>query len=176
MEYYADSLPINQMSESKIDELLSFGWYRMSDRFFTTSFIRFEKTIYNAIWLRIQLSEFEMSKSLKDLKKRNSRFRIEHQKFTIDPEAEALFTKYRRITTFDTMPTLHEHLYQRKAFDKFSYCIKIYEGEMLIACGIYEKGISSMEGLVSFYDDNYQKYSLGKYLILSKIEYAQSRV
>ncbi|MEJ7659632.1 MAG: hypothetical protein WKG07_08390 [Hymenobacter sp.] len=39
----------------------------------------------------------------------------------------------------------------------------------LIAAGIFDQGTRSLAGIVNFYDPDYRKYSLGKYLMLYEI-------
>jgi arginine-tRNA-protein transferase len=44
----------------------------------------------------------------------------------------------------------------------------------LIASGFFDLGRQSAEGITSFYDPEYKKYSLGKYLIYQKINYCRA--
>ncbi len=174
MHYYSESIPVEKMTPEMLDDLLALGWYRMSDCFFTTSFIRFETKMYNTVWLRIALDDFVLSPTLVVLKKKNKRFRITYQKLDLDDEMEVLFASYKSVAKFETAPSLLDHLYSKTTFDNLSYTVKIYDGDLLIGCGIYEKGITALEGLISFYHADYAKHSLGKYLILTKIEYAKA--
>ena len=50
--------------------------------------------------------------------------------------------------------------------------IEIRTGSNLIAVGYFDLGKNSITGILNFYDPDYKKYSLGKYLILQKIDYA----
>ncbi len=42
----------------------------------------------------------------------------------------------------------------------------------MIAVGYFDKGNNSLAGILNFYHPEYKKYSLGKYLILNKIDFA----
>jgi leucyl-tRNA---protein transferase len=174
MHYYSESIPVETMTAERLDQLLALGWYRMSDKFFTTSFIKFGEEIYNTVWLRIALADFSLSPTLSKIKKRNQGFRIVYQPLTVDDEMEVLFASYKTVAKFETATSLDEHLYSKSSFHDLSYCVKIYDDDLLIGCGIYERGIDTLEGLISFYHADYHKYSLGKYLILTKIEHAIS--
>jgi leucyl-tRNA---protein transferase len=171
IHYYSESVPVETMTPGLLDTLLALGWYRMSDKFFTTSFIRFGHEIYNTVWLRIKSEGFTLSPSLKKLKKLNRHFCLTYQPLILDDEMEVVFASYKTIARFETAANLTEHLYSKSVFHKMSHCVKIYDGDLLIGCGVYEQGIESLEGLISFYHSDYQKYSLGKYLILTKIEH-----
>lgn len=169
---FANSFPIDLITKEDLDYWLAKGWFRMSKKFFTTSFIRFNDKIYNTIWLRLDLKNFEISETQKNLISRNKHFKIKYEKFKLNEETEELFQKYKEGLGFSVGHSLSSHLYDDYVYEKLSHCIKIYDGNLLIACGIYEKGIASMEGLICIYDPGYKKYSPGKYLMYLKIENA----
>jgi arginine-tRNA-protein transferase len=50
--------------------------------------------------------------------------------------------------------------------------VEIRDCTRLIAVGYFDKGSNSIAGILNFYHPDYKKYSLGKYLILKKIDYA----
>ena len=50
--------------------------------------------------------------------------------------------------------------------------IEVRDQGKLIAAGIFDKGRQSIAGILNFYHPGYNKYSLGKYLMLLKIDYA----
>ena len=49
--------------------------------------------------------------------------------------------------------------------------IKITDKNELIAAGLFDKGSNSISGAMNFYNPEYRKFSLGKYLMLEKINY-----
>ena len=77
------------------------------------------------------------------------------------------------VISFDASPSLPYLLYNesnRDIFDSYNVCV--YEEEKLIAVGYFDLGQTTSMGISCFYDPDYKKYSLGKYLMLLKIEYA----
>ena len=50
--------------------------------------------------------------------------------------------------------------------------IEIRDGELLVAVGYYDLGKNALMGILNIYHPDYSKYSLGKYLMLKKIDYA----
>ena len=54
-----------------------------------------------------------------------------------------------------------------------TYIIELRDGERLIAAGVFDRGDRSLAGILNFYDPNYRKHSLGKYLLLLKTDYAR---
>ena len=54
-----------------------------------------------------------------------------------------------------------------------TYEITLHDGDQLIACGFFDLGATGAQGISSFYDPSYKKYSLGKYLIYLKMQYCK---
>ena len=52
--------------------------------------------------------------------------------------------------------------------------IKIRDKNKLIAVGYFDKGFKSIAGIMNIYHPEYNMYSLGKFLMLQKLQYAQS--
>jgi leucyl-tRNA---protein transferase len=157
-----------------LDSYLENAWFRMGQSMFTTHFLGFDGQIYGAIWLRINLATFEFSKSQKNLMVRVSRFRIEVKKMELSDQHHALFETYRAAVNFDVSPSLKDLLmaggsFLANIFD--SYQVDVWDNHNLIGCGIFDRGHKGAQGIVSFYDRDYNRFSLGKFLILKKIEF-----
>ncbi len=164
-----------ELPARQLDTYLDKGWFRMGQTIFTTNFLNFKNTFYSAIWLRISLPEFENEKAHQKLHKLNRFFRTEIKKAALNEEKEELFTRYRETVSFKAAPCLQHLLFGKDAlFNLYdTYEVSIYDGSKLIACGYFDLGKTSAAGIASFYDPDYKKYSLGKYLIYLKINYCQ---
>jgi len=172
---FAEALSPEQLTPPQLDAYLEKGWFRMGQTIFTTNFIHFKSEIYSAIWLRILLEEYIADHTHVKLAKSNSKFKATIQRTVISAEKEALYAKYKQSLPFQTSDSLHHLLFGRTETPSIytTYEVTLYEGEKLIACGFFDVGETSAEGIVSFYDPEYKKYSLGKYLIYLKIQYCQ---
>lgn len=167
-----------KFSGTLLDTLLSQGCYRMHQDIFTTDLILNGHTIHYVFWLRYPLHKFCFDKKPQKLICVNSRFEIKTREFYISKELEDLYQLYFAKTDFDAPPTIQDFLFGNVAaashpgnlFD--SEVIEIREGGKLIAAGIYDNGLIAMAGIMNFYDPAYKKYSLGKYLMLLKIQHA----
>lgn len=157
-----------------LDQYLSKGWFRMGQSIFTTNFLHFNKTIYSALWLRYRLFDFNLSAKQQKLCKQNSRFRIEINKLNVTEEKEALYAHYKSGITFETSGSLEMLLALNKPNIFNSQEICLYDGDKLIGMGVFDLGQNAAQGIVSFYDPSYKKYSLGKYLILQKVIHAKA--
>lgn len=172
---FAERTNQTEIKGKELDTYLEKGWFRLGESIFTTSFLCFDKKFYNALWLRIDLKNFEgftdSQKSI--LKKIEGKFRIEVQPFEITLERSELFLKYRENIAFNAAEGLEFVVPPENAFE--SYCVSIYDGEKLVGCGVFDKGSLAAEGITSFYDPDYKKFSIGKALILLKVKHLLSQ-
>jgi leucyl-tRNA---protein transferase len=162
------------LAPEELDRYLARGWFRMGQSIFTTNFLSFKDNLYNAIWLRIDLRSFEIDATQLSLMKKNAAFKTEIKRASITEEKEALYAKYKEGIQFDASPSLQQLLFRnmnRSVFD--TYEVNIYHKDELIACGFFDLGSKSAEGIVSVYDPAFKKYSLGKYLIYQKVNYCK---
>ena len=171
--HYPESL-----TAQELDIYLANGWFRMGQSIFTTNFLRFHEKFYSAIWLRIELSNTEKTKTQQKIEKLNTKFRVEIQAANPTDKHEALFSKYRESMTFEPAPSVNNLLYGHREdretlriFDTVE--INIYDDDKLIAAGFLDLGEKSAAGISCFYDPYYRKYSLGKYLMYLKIEFCK---
>jgi arginine-tRNA-protein transferase len=166
----ADVRNLECISPKQLDHFLEAGWFRMGQSMFTTNFLIFGSEQYNALWLRVHLKDFEPSASQKRLLKQNERFTVQVSTGQITSEKEDLFFRYRQSLSFSIAPSLQNLLTGNSLFDIFdSKHLEIYDGNTLIGCGVFDLGENSAQGIVSVFDPNYKKHSLGKYLFLHKI-------
>lgn len=171
----ADIRNLECISPKQLDSFLELGWFRMGQSMFTTNFLVFGNEQFNALWLRVNLKEFELSVSQKKLLKQNERFSVEVVSGNITSAKEDLFYRYRQSLLFSIAPSLQNLLTGNSLFDIFeSRHLEIYDGRTLIGCGVFDIGENSAQGIVSIFDPNYKKYSLGKYLFLQKILFLKS--
>ena len=169
--------PINSLKGEQLDEYLDKGWFRMGQTIFTTNFLKFNGLLYSVIWLRIDLLSFKPSKTQQKLQKLNTNFTVEIKpSIALSPEHLILFIKYKNHVPFDVAPSLTHLLYDDKFSNVFdSYEVNIYDDEKLIACGIFDLSKNASTGITCFYDPDYQKHSLGKYLMFLKMEFSKNQ-
>jgi len=164
-----------------LDNFLAQGCYRMRQDIFTTGFICDSHNIYNVFWLRFRLTHFYFDKKPQRLLATNNSFKIATRSFSINKEIEELYKLYLDKVNFDAPPTLQDFLsgetftgdLHSNLFD--SEIIELRDNGKLIAAGIYDKGSVAIAGIMNFYDPAYGKYSLGKYLMLLKMQLAIER-
>ena len=157
-----------------LDYYLGQGYYRMQQDLFTCQFVPFNGRLYTAHWLRLALAGVEWGPEQRRLLRRNARFTTTVQPFRPTAEYEELYARYREAITFDAAPTMDEVLLGGATHSVFNtHVIELRDGDQLIAVGVFDRGDRSIAGILNFYDPAYRKYSLGKYLLLLKTDYAR---
>lgn len=168
---YSCSLNPQNLSAPELDTLLESGFFRSGQTMFTTSFLKFGEKYFDAIWLRIKLSEFEPSNEIIRIAKRAKRFTTVVRNAIINAEKENLFQDYKSKIAFVSAQTLDQLLMDENTsmniFNSYEVCV--YDQETLIACGYFDISAKSGMGINCFYHPNYSSFSLGKFLIYQKI-------
>lgn len=159
----------------KLDSLLALGWFRMQQTIFTTDVLYFNGEKFKTIWLRVDLKHYEPEKKYKALIKKDSRFVTEIKPVNITTQHENLYNSYKQSISFDCAPSLQWLLFGKSDYDVYNTrMIDIYDEKLLIGTGFFDLGSSSAAGIISVYHPDYKKFSLGKYIILAKMDYCKN--
>ena len=160
-----------------LDYYLGQGYYRMQQDLFTCRFLPRGHTLHTVHWLRVLLPLVRYGARQRQLLRQNSHFAVAVRPLpAISAEHEALYARYHASLDFDTAPTLAGLLLGEgsSGHNVFSsYVVEVRDAGRLVAAGVLDRGADSIAGIVNFYDPDYRKYSLGKYLLLQKTEYAR---
>lgn len=165
----------DHLSGIELDACLERGWFRMGQTIFTTNFAHVKDKILSTIWLRMRLKDYIGERTHIQLAKRNAGFIVSVQPASLTEEKEALFAAYRGSLPFTVSESLRHLLFGKETVESIynTYEVTVRDRGKLIACGFFDRGEKSAEGIVSFYDPAYKKFSPGKYLIYSKIQYCK---
>ena len=163
-----------RMQAEELDNYLATGWYRMGQSIFTTDFVERYGVYFKTIWLRNCLKKYKTTSSFNKLERRNKEFQIEIIAFNYNKQYEELFQKYRSSLPPGRAGDLHSFLIGNSTYLIFnSLVITIYDNKNLIGAGVFDLGKKSAAGISSFYDPEYKRFSIGRYLIYKKIEYCR---
>lgn len=158
-----------------LDTYLAAGYYRMANLIFTTyaTSIDDNSELLPVFWLRTPIKNITPSKAAKSIVKKCSQFEHTFKKAQITAEIEALYSLYYHYVDFETANSCFNCMCQAGYKNPFtSWMIEVRENNILIAVGYFDEGAQSIAGILNFYHPNYKKYSLGKYLMLLKINFA----
>ena len=159
-----------------LDKYLADGYYRIQYFMFTANFtqIDFDTPPLPVFWLRTKVNDVKESKRSSSIRNRCQLFTIHFKKASITDETEALYMLYKNSIDFNASESCRSYLennYVTNPFDAFM--IEVRDRETLIAVGFFDCGKYTMAGILNFYHPDYKKYSLGKLLMLLKIDFAR---
>ncbi len=176
MTPYFDSLQPESIDGRQLDVVLSLGWYRMHQGIFTTSHVEMGG-IYRVHWLRYFIHSLVERQTHKRIRQRAKRFSFTIEDF--DPgkirlDHSVLHAHYRAYIDFEGANSiqeclLHEEGYRSNIFN--TKCISVFDEHKLVAGGYLDLGEKAAASILHFFDPDYARYSLGKYLILITIDY-----
>ena len=173
---FAEVQSPESLSGVELDAFLERGWFRMGQTVFTTNFLNFKNDFYSALWLRIDLTAYQPDRTELKLLKQNAHLRVVIQPLKLDDQKELLYAVYKNGVSFEASATLHQLMYRDSAHNIFTTMeVNVFDDDRLVACGFFDLGRNTAAGITSFYDPNYKKYSLGKFLIYTKISYCRER-
>lgn len=139
----------------------------------TTDVISKEDEYQAVFWLRYRLRDYQHNKKSRKLLLAGERFTCSIEPLRFTDELEELYTTYRSHLAFDMSDSAKAYLLGEREENVFrSQLLTLRDNERLIAAGCYDEAETSLTGILSIYDPAYKKYSLGKVLILKKLEEA----
>ncbi len=164
------------MNGNKLDFCLSMGYFRMQQDIFTCRYVVFNETYYAVQWLRIVLANVTYGKNQLRLFRINAPYSVTVQPFRLSDELESLYAVYRNSLNFDAPESVESCLMDGEGSNAFdTQIVEIRDGNRLIAAGIFDAGTRSIAGIMNFYHPAYRKQTLGKYLMLLKINHARAQ-
>jgi len=167
------SVALSRLPGDFLDYYLAQGYYRMGQNLFTCQFLPLETGLYTTHWLRLAVARAGYGPKQRQLLRLNGQFEVAVRPFRLTPEYETLYALYYQSITFDANPSLGDLLLEDSPHNIFdSHVLEVRDGGRLIAAGVFDRGTDSLAGIVNFYDPAYRKHSLGKYLMLLKLEHA----
>lgn len=162
------------MKGSELDLCLGMGYFRMHQEIFTCQYLLINDTVCPVHWLRINLADVEYKAKQRSLLRSNEKFQVIVKPFALTDDIEALYTLYKSAVDFDAPESVDAWLFNGARYDAFDTCsVEVRDGDALIAVGIFDNGAHSIAGIMNFYHPAYRKHSLGKYLMLQKINLAR---
>ena len=177
--FYYDSFVPNDINGAQLDTFLSLGWYRMNQYVFCTSHIEHDEQPYRVHWLRYPISELSAKPSHKRIRNRNRNFQFTIEDLgTIRPDHTELHKRYRETIIFNGALSVRDCLFGDYQMDRNIFntkCISVFDKEKLIAGGYFDLGEESSASILHFFDPEYSRYSLGKYLILLTLDYLRDQ-
>jgi leucyl-tRNA---protein transferase len=129
-------------------------------------------------WLRYSINELKNHSSHKRIRNRNKKFKFRIEDFSMaSSEHIELHSRYYSSIDFDGASSINDCLFGTPTHSDNIFntkCISIFDEEKLIAAGYFDLGAKAAASILHFYDPEFKRYSLGKYLILLTIDFLKS--
>lgn len=164
-----------------LDELLALGYFRMFDKLFTTNNTPeepYDDTVIlsNVFWLRTLVKKVTDSRSARIIRRKCWSFTTTIKRAEITDEVKALYALYCNHVRFELQDNYYEYVnFQSTEYPFDSYMVEVRDESTLIAAGFFDAGTKAIMGIQNIYHPNYIKYSLGKLLMILKMDYARKQ-
>ncbi|MCU0418500.1 MAG: arginyl-tRNA--protein transferase [Cyclobacteriaceae bacterium] len=166
------------LTAAELDHLLAWGWYRTQQMIFTTSHLDAEHQ-HRVHWLRYPVAAIPDMRQHRKMRRRCEAFRVSLQEArTIAPEHIDLHQRYYRAIDFDGATSIQDCLFGNDPPGDSIYdtrCLTLWDGQRLVAVGYFDRGLDSAASILHFYDPEYSRYGLGKWLVLLTVDHLREQ-
>lgn len=156
-----------------LDAYLREGWFRNSSGMHQSKVLCIDNCVSSIINIRLVLSEFKPSKSIRKVAKRaHENFQVVVRPFEYTEEKEMLYQEQTSKFKGYIMESLAEYLNinYENVFD--TYEVSVYDGEKLIAFSLFDVGGNSTAGIFAAINNAYADFSLGYFTMYKEIEWS----
>lgn len=168
----------NGFKDTILDDYLALGYHRMRNSLFTAQAVHNgyygkSRMMMVVFWLRTVVNKIIENKTTNSIRKKCAGFKVVYKEAVITEEIEKLFSLYSKLVDFEISEKCSDYFDNNLSENPFdSRMIEVRDGTKLIAVGYFDKGKNAIMGILNIYHPDYRKFSLGKFLILHKIDYA----
>lgn len=166
-----------QLEPAVLDRILSEGWRLLGRRFVRHNFSTWHRQLCRTIPLRVRLENFELSKSQRQILRRNADLRVLSSAARFDAERERLFDLHRERFYEKQATTLASFLHSESPHQLPTEGRELavhLDGE-LIACSFFHIGLKAVSGTYCVFDPAYSRRSLGTLTMLLELLIAKER-
>lgn len=161
------------VAPQEFDRLLARGWRHFGPQFFRYNLAIYENEIRQVIPLRIRLSGFSLSKSLRRVLRNNADTSVEIGPVAVTPELQHLFDRHKRRFKQHPPDSIHTFIAEDSRTEPcqtFQQSVRV--GGKLLSAGFFDTGERSMSGIYTAFEPTETRRSLGIFTILKEIEHA----
>lgn len=154
------------------DSYMANGWRLLGYSIIRHNFAICRSQMCGTIPLRIRLSDFQFSKSQRQLLRRNTGLTVSYGPIHLTPEHDTLFQLHseqrfseRRPDLLATFIGAQAHL---EPVSGMSFTVRMPDGQ-IVAYSFMHVGEKSVSGTYCFFHPSFSKYSLGNFTLLLEI-------
>jgi len=166
-------IPMQPLHTMVFDRFCADGWTYWSDQIFRRNYWEWRSKPCRVVLLRINLRNFEFSKSQRKCLRRNDDLQLVRRPIKIEPVHEELFERHSKRFSHNRPESIYGFF---SAFSSLMPCygiqFEVYHQENLLATSYFHVGRKSVAGNYCIHDPAEWKRGLGTYTMLKEIEFA----
>lgn len=163
--FYADVVMPEQM-----DLLWADGWRHFGADFFRTTLDLLDDVFTGIMPLRIVVPEFRLSKSQRRVLRKNTDVSVKWERFTIQPEVEALFERHKQRFSDNTPESLETFF---PGYPELLPCTtlqcSVYKAGELLAVSYVDIGSEALSSVYAMFEPREARRSLGIFTLLQEL-------
>ena len=169
-----NNITFRRLKPKSIDKLLKLGFRHFGDFFFRYSHINHEGKLATVLPLRINLNQFNLSKKLRKIKKKNETSIEKFSKLSLRKEIIELFDSHKTKFKFGVPETIYNFLGEspEKDYPCDVLQLEVSENDKVYSVSYLDIGDESTSSVYGMYDIDYSKRSPGIYTMILEIEYS----
>jgi len=171
--YIEEYIPMQPLHTMVFDRFCEDGWTYWSDQIFRRNYWEWRGQPCRVILLRIDLRNFEFSKSQRKCLRRNEDLVILRRPIRIEPMHEILFERHALRFRHNRPESIYGFF---SAFSSLMPCygiqFDVFSGERLVATSYFHMGRKSMAANYCIHEPDEWKRGLGTFTMLKEIEFA----
>jgi arginine-tRNA-protein transferase len=169
-----ESVAMSALHPVVFDDMLGEGWRLLGYSLVRHNYSVCRGQFCRTIPLRINLKDFQFSKSQRQLLRRNAYLDVSYHPIALGPAHEALFLRHserfgeRRPNQVASFLGPNAH---REPVPGMEFSVRLI-GSELIACSYIHVGEDAISGTYCFFDPDFGQLSLGSYTMLLELQKA----
>jgi arginyl-tRNA--protein-N-Asp/Glu arginylyltransferase len=165
------------VSPEMLDELLAAGWRHFGCQFFRYSISIDENGALQRIMpLRLDLAEFQPSKSQRRVLRRNADLTVRVAPATVDEQREAMFQRHKARFKSNVPDSLRDFLPETETSCVPCECreVQMWEDDRLLAVSYLDVGREAVSSVYAMFEPEAARRSPGIFTLLQEIELART--
>lgn len=160
-----------QLNPDALDRILSEGWRLLGRRFVRHNFSTWRRKLCRTIPLRVRLAEFELSKSQRQILRRNEDLRVLSASARFDFDRERLFDLHRERFHEKQATTLASFINSESPniLPSEGRELAVHLDTELIACSFFHLGEKAISGTYCVFNPSHGRRSLGTLTMLLEL-------
>jgi arginyl-tRNA--protein-N-Asp/Glu arginylyltransferase len=163
----------SEISPEVLDVLLADGWRHFGRHFFRYNYGVYNNELRRVLPLRIQIADFELSKSQRKTIRQNQDLQTAIGKLAITSEIEDLFHRHKQRFRSGVPDSIYDFLPREGESPTDCRSVTVRKEGDLVAASFFDIGHDSLSSVYGIFEPELAVRRLGIFTMLREIEYAR---